>query len=67
MHQSGHSKQLGFSSHDSNNRMFQPVHLLQFADDAAVATSGKKKTSSCLTASPYGVIGPSSSLGLIMA
>ena len=36
-------KQLGFSPHDGNNRMFQPVHWFQFADDAAVVTSGEKE------------------------
>ena len=36
-------KQLGFSPHDENDRMFQPVHWFQFADDAAVVTSGEKE------------------------
>ena len=36
-------KQLGFSPHDQNDRMFQPVHWFQFADDAAVITSNEKE------------------------
>ena len=36
-------KQLGFSPHEENDRMFQPVHWFQFADDAAVVTSGEKE------------------------
>ena len=36
-------KQLGFSPHDGNDRMFQPVHWFQFADDAAVVTSGERE------------------------
>ena len=34
---------LGFSVHDGSDRMFQPVHWFQFADDAAVITSGEKE------------------------
>ena len=36
-------QQLGFSPHDENDRMFQPVYWFQFADDAAVVTSGGKE------------------------
>ena len=36
-------KHLGFSVHDENDRMFQPVRWFQFADDAAVITSGEKE------------------------
>ena len=36
-------KQLGFSLPDQNDRMFQPVHRFQFADDAAVITSNEKE------------------------
>ena len=34
---------LGFSVHDGSDRMLQPVHWFQFADDAAVITSGEKE------------------------
>ena len=36
-------KQLGFSPRDGNDRMFQPVHWFQFADNAAVVTGGEKE------------------------
>ena len=36
-------KQLGFSPHDEHDRMFHPVHWLQFADDAAVVTTNERK------------------------
>ena len=35
-------KQLGFSPHDGNDRLFNPVHWFQFADDAAVVTSDER-------------------------
>ena len=34
---------LGFSVHDRSDRLFQPVHWFQFADDAVVVTSGEKE------------------------
>ena len=36
-------KQLGFSPHDGNDRLFNPVHWFQFADDAAVDTSDERE------------------------
>ena len=36
------SKQLGFSTFDNSDCLFHPVHRFQFADDAAVITSGVK-------------------------
>ena len=35
-------KQLGFSTFDNSDCLFHPVHWFQFADDAAVITSGEK-------------------------
>ena len=35
-------KQLGFSTHTKTDCLFHPVHWFQFADDAAVITSGEK-------------------------
>ena len=39
---------LGFSIHDGNGRMFQPVHWFQFADDAAVIISCEKENQTLL-------------------
>ena len=36
-------KQLGFSSHDATDRLFNPIHWLQFADDAAVVTTDERE------------------------
>ena len=36
-------KQLGFSPHDGNDRLLNPVHWFQFADDAAVVTSDERE------------------------
>ena len=36
-------KQLGFSGHDCKNHLFNPIHWLQFADDAAVISSTKRE------------------------
>ena len=35
-------KQLGFSTSENSDCLFHPVHWFQFADDAAVITSGEK-------------------------
>ena len=35
--------QLGFSPHDSSDRLFHPIHWFQFADDAAVMTSDERE------------------------
>ena len=40
--------QLGFSSHDENDRLFHPVHWFQFADDAAVITTNERENQSLL-------------------
>ena len=34
---------LGFSQHDSSDRLFYPIHCFQFADDAAVVTSDERE------------------------
>ena len=39
-------KQLGFSTHDSTDRLFNPIHQFQFADDAAVVTTDERKINS---------------------
>ena len=36
-------KQLGFSSHDTFDCLFKPVHWFQFADDAAVVTTNERE------------------------
>ena len=36
-------KQLGFSTHDENDRLFNPTHWFQFADDAAVVTTDERE------------------------
>ena len=36
-------KKLGFSPHDEHDRLFNPVHWLQFADDAAVVTTNERE------------------------
>jgi len=36
-------KQFGFSPHDEIDRLFHPVHLFQFADDAAVVTTNERE------------------------
>ena len=36
-------KQLGFSTHDSTDRLFNPIHWFQFADDAAVVTTDERE------------------------
>ena len=36
-------KQLGFSPHDTTNRLFNPIHWFQFADDAAVVTTDERE------------------------
>ena len=36
-------KQIGFSPHDKNDRLFHPVHWFQFANDAAVVTSNERE------------------------
>ena len=40
--------QLGFSLHDETDRLFQPVHWFQFADDAAVITTNERENKSLL-------------------
>ena len=45
-------KQLGFSTHDSTDRLFNPIHWFQFADDAAVVTTDERENQlllNCLT------------------
>ena len=36
-------KQLGFTSHDTFDCLFNPVHWFQFADDAAVVTTNERE------------------------
>ena len=36
-------KQLGFSSHDATDRLFNPIHWFQFAGDAAVVTTDERE------------------------
>ena len=36
-------KQLGFSTHDSTDRLFNPIHWFQFADDAAVVSTDERE------------------------
>ena len=36
-------KQLGFSSHGATDRLFNPIHWFQFADDAAVVTTDERE------------------------
>ena len=36
-------KQLGFSTHDTTDRPFNPIHWFQFADDAAVVTTDERE------------------------
>ena len=36
-------KQLGFSTHDSTDSLFNPIHWFQFADDAAVVTTDERE------------------------
>ena len=36
-------KQLGFSSHDTTDRLFNPIHWFQFADDAAAVTTDERE------------------------
>jgi len=36
-------KQFGFSPHDENDRLYNPIHWFQFADDAAVVTTDERE------------------------
>ena len=36
-------KQLGFSSHDETDPLFNPIHWFQFVDDAAVVTTDERE------------------------
>ena len=36
-------KQFGFSPHDENDRLYNPIHWFQFADDAAVFTTDERE------------------------
>ena len=36
-------KQFGFSPHDENDRLYNPIHWFQFVDDAAVVTKYENK------------------------
>ena len=56
---------LGFSVHDGSDRMFQQVHWIQFADDAAIISSGVKRTKSYLIALKGGANGETLLQGLI--
>ena len=48
---------LDFSVHDGSDRIYQPVHWFQFADDAAIITSGERRTKSYLIALQGGANG----------
>ena len=36
-------RQFGFSPHDENDRLYNPIHWFQFADDAAVVTTDERE------------------------